>query len=195
MGAFAYKQLPVSALPQVDYPDHSGHHSLPWGQSGCNGVAGDCAARRSSSRPGSGLESNDVHQFVSRVASVVTPAVPSRSEHRCRRAAGAERAINAAASFLPRDLPNPPVYSKTNPADSPILTLALTSKTLELPKIEADFGGYAAGAEDFSASRRRAGQHFGWAEAGGADSGQSDGAVLLQAKPGRSANGNCRHKR
>ena len=47
-----------------------------------------------------------------------------------------QAAINAAATFLPRDLPNPPVYSKVNPADAPILTLALTSETLPLPKIE-----------------------------------------------------------
>src|SRR5205823_7636473 len=47
-----------------------------------------------------------------------------------------QAAINASGTFLPRDLPNPPVYSKTNPADAPILTLALTSKTLSLAKVE-----------------------------------------------------------
>src|SRR5258707_99251 len=47
-----------------------------------------------------------------------------------------QAAINAAATFLPRDLPNPPIYSKVNPADSPILTLALTSNSLPLAKIE-----------------------------------------------------------
>ncbi len=47
-----------------------------------------------------------------------------------------QAAINAGGTFLPRDLPNPPIYSKVNPADTPILTLALTSKTLPLPKIE-----------------------------------------------------------
>src|SRR4029077_9673496 len=44
--------------------------------------------------------------------------------------------INAATTYLPKDLPNPPVYNKTNPADAPILTLALTSKTLPLSAIE-----------------------------------------------------------
>src|SRR5215469_6809345 len=44
--------------------------------------------------------------------------------------------INAATTFLPRDLPNPPAYNKTNPADAPILTLALTSKTLPLAKVQ-----------------------------------------------------------
>ncbi len=47
-----------------------------------------------------------------------------------------QASINAAATFLPRDLPNPPVYSKVNPADAPILTLALTSDTLPLPQVE-----------------------------------------------------------
>ena len=47
-----------------------------------------------------------------------------------------QAAINAASTYLPRDLPTPPVYSKTNPADAPILTLALTSNTLPLPQVE-----------------------------------------------------------
>ena len=47
-----------------------------------------------------------------------------------------QAAINAAATYLPTDLPNPPVYSKTNPADTPILTLALTSKELPLDQVE-----------------------------------------------------------
>src|SRR4029077_3191369 len=47
-----------------------------------------------------------------------------------------QAAINAAATYLPRDLPNPPVYSKTNPADAPVLTLALTSSTLPLSKVQ-----------------------------------------------------------
>ncbi len=47
-----------------------------------------------------------------------------------------QAAINAAATFLPTNLPVPPVYSKTNPADAPILTLAITSDTVPLPKVE-----------------------------------------------------------
>jgi multidrug efflux pump len=47
-----------------------------------------------------------------------------------------QAAINAAGTFLPRDLPSPPIYSKTNPADAPILTLGLTSDTLPLPKVQ-----------------------------------------------------------
>src|SRR5207253_10427906 len=47
-----------------------------------------------------------------------------------------QAAINASGTYLPRDLPNPPIYAKTNPADAPILTLALTSDTLPLTKVE-----------------------------------------------------------
>src|SRR5581483_5157555 len=47
-----------------------------------------------------------------------------------------QASINAASTYLPRDLPNPPIYSKTNPADAPILTLALTSDVLPLPDVE-----------------------------------------------------------
>ncbi len=47
-----------------------------------------------------------------------------------------QAAINAATTFLPKNLPVPPVYSKTNPADAPILTLAITSSTVPLPKVE-----------------------------------------------------------
>src|SRR5207247_2775431 len=47
-----------------------------------------------------------------------------------------QQAINAATTYLPSDLPNPPIYSKINPADAPILTLALTSKTLPLSEVE-----------------------------------------------------------
>src|SRR6476619_6749844 len=47
-----------------------------------------------------------------------------------------QAAINAAFTFLPRDLPTPPVYSKVNPADAPILTLALSSDVLPLPAVE-----------------------------------------------------------
>src|SRR5580704_5269949 len=47
-----------------------------------------------------------------------------------------QAAINAAGNFLPTNLPTPPIYSKTNPADAPILTLALTSNTIPLPQVE-----------------------------------------------------------
>ena len=47
-----------------------------------------------------------------------------------------QASINAAGTYLPKDLPNPPIYSKINPADAPILTLALTSDTMTLAQVE-----------------------------------------------------------
>src|SRR6202790_3993574 len=47
-----------------------------------------------------------------------------------------QAAINSASSYLPADLPNPPIYNKTNPADAPIMTLALTSDQLPLTQVE-----------------------------------------------------------
>src|SRR5204863_2450540 len=47
-----------------------------------------------------------------------------------------QAAINAAGNLLPSDLPAPPIYSKVNPADAPILTLAVTSKTMALTELE-----------------------------------------------------------
>ena len=69
-----------------------------------------------------------------------------------------QAAINAAANFLPRDLPNPPIYSKVNPADAPILTLALTSDTLPLSQGPGP-RRHQPRAEDLAAPRRRPGQH------------------------------------
>ena len=48
-----------------------------------------------------------------------------------------QAAINAGSTFLPTDLPNPPIYSKSNPADAPVLTLALTSASLPLPQVQS----------------------------------------------------------
>ena len=66
-----------------------------------------------------------------------------------------QQSINAAGTFLPPDLPTPPIYSKTNPADTPILTLALTSKT-DGALQSGRPGRHAPRAEDLAAARRRA---------------------------------------
>ena len=131
-GAVAYHQLPVSALPQVDYPTIQVLTFFP-------GASPDVMAssvtapleRQLGQMPGlkqmtsnsSGGSSVIVLQFSLQIGLDVAEQE-------------VQAAINAAATFLPKDLPNPPVYSKVNPADAPILTLALTSETLPLPKVE-----------------------------------------------------------
>ena len=97
-----------------------------------------------------------------------------------------QAAINAAGNLLPSDLPAPPIYAKVNPADAPILTLALTSKTLPLTQVE-DIGRHAAGAEDLAAAGRRPGQHQRRPAAGGAGADQSARAGGVRAEHRRSA--------
>ena len=182
-GFVAYRQLPVSALPEVDYPDHPGAHVLSRRQPGGDGVVGHRAAR-AAVRPGARAEADDLDQLVRQLGHHA--AVRARSEHRRRRAAGAGGDQRRAARILPRDLPNPPIYSKTNPADAPILTLALTSKSAAA----VEGGGlrrHHAGAEDLAAAGRRPGEHQRRADAGRAHPGEPDGARRLRPEPGRPA--------
>ena len=144
-------------------------------QPGCDGVLGDAPLERQFGQvPGL----NQMTSTSSSGASVITLQFTldlniDVAEQQV------QAAINAAETFLPTDLPNPPIYSKTNPADTPILTLALTSDSL--PLVEAGgFCRHASGAEDFAVAGRRPGEHQRRAEAGRAHSGQSDGAFLLR---------------
>jgi len=131
-GFIAYYELPVSALPEVDYPTIQIVTFYP-------GASPDVTAssitapleRQFGQMPGlkqmtstsSGGSSVITLQF-----SLDLSLDVGEQE--------VQAAINAATSYLPTNLPNPPVYSKVNPADAPVLTLALTSKTLPLPQIE-----------------------------------------------------------
>ena len=83
-----------------------------------------------------------------------------------------QAAINAAQNYLPANLPMPPVYTKTNPADAPILTLALTSQSHCLVESGRP-SRHAAGAKDLAARRRGRGHHQRRTETGRAHSGQS----------------------
>jgi multidrug efflux pump len=132
VGAVAYKQLPVSALPQVDYPTIQVLTFYP-------GASPDVMAssvtapleRQFGQVPGL----NQMTSTSSSGASVITLQFTldlniDVAEQQV------QAAINAAGTFLPTNLPNPPIYSKTNPADAPILTLALSSDSLALSKVE-----------------------------------------------------------
>src|ERR1700749_1373903 len=132
MGAVAYYQLPVSALPQVDYPTIQVVTLYP-------GAAPDVMSssvtapleRQFGQIPGLS-EMTSTSSFGS---SVITLQF-DLSQNIDIAEQEVQASINGAGTFLPRDLPNPPIYSKVNPADAPILTLALTSQTLPLSKIE-----------------------------------------------------------
>src|SRR2546425_12153527 len=123
-GTVAYHELPVSALPQVDYPTIQVLTFYPG--AGPDVMASSVTApleRQFGQVPGL----NQMTSTSSDGSSVITLQFSLDLNIDVAEQEG-QAAINAASTFLPSDLPNPPIYAKTNPADAPILTLALTSK-------------------------------------------------------------------
>src|SRR5258707_13186324 len=132
VGFVAYRQLPVSALPQVDFPTIQIQTFYP-------GASPDVMAssvtapleRQFGQIPGL----NQMTSTSSFGSSLITLQFNldlniDIAEQEV------QASINSASNLLPLGLPNPPIYSKVNPADAPILTLALTSKSLPLSKVE-----------------------------------------------------------
>src|ERR1022692_2451013 len=131
-GIIGYQYLPLAALPEVDYPTIQVQTFYP------------------------GASPDVMTSSVTAPLEVQFGQMPSLNEMTSTSSAGAsvltlqftldisldvaeqevQAAINAAGNLLPADLPAPPIYAKVNPADAPILTLALTSKTLPLTQIE-----------------------------------------------------------
>src|SRR5450432_181610 len=132
VGIVAYRQLPVSALPQVDYPTIEVTTFYPG--AGPEVMASSVTApmeRQFGQVPGLAQMTSTSSYGVSVITLQFTleQNIDIAEQE-------VQAAINASTTFLPRDLPNPPIYSKVNPADSPIITLALTSDSLPLTKIE-----------------------------------------------------------
>jgi multidrug efflux pump len=131
-GIVAYTQLPVSALPEVDYPTIQVLTFYPGAAPYVVATTvtaplerqfGELQGLSQMTSTSSGGTSVIVLQFnVSVNIDVAEEEVQS--------------AINASQSFLPSNLPTPPVYSKTNPADAPVLTLAITSDSIPLSQVE-----------------------------------------------------------
>ncbi len=131
-GFVAYQQLPVSALPQVDYPTIQVLTFYPGASPEVMASSVTAPLERQFGQiPGL----SQMTSTSSGGGSVITLQF-SLAESIDVAQQDVQAAINAAGSYLPKDLPNPPVYSKVNPADAPILTLALTSDVLELSKVE-----------------------------------------------------------
>jgi multidrug efflux pump len=131
-GAVAYKQLPVSALPEVDYPTIQVITFYP-------GASPDVMAssvtapleRQFGQVPGlqqMTSTSSDGSSVITLQFNLSLSIDVAEQE--------VQQSINASGTFLPADLPVPPIYAKTNPADTPIITLALTSKTEQLSRVE-----------------------------------------------------------
>jgi multidrug efflux pump len=132
VGILAYRFLPLSALPEVDYPTIQITTLYP-GASPEVMTTGVTAPleRQLGQMPGL----NQMSSTSSAGASVVTLQF-SLDLSMDVAEQEVQASINAANNFLPGDLPSQPIYSKVNPADAPILTLALTSKTLPLTQVE-----------------------------------------------------------
>src|SRR4051812_35269739 len=131
-GILAYRQLPLSALPEVDYPTIQVLTFYPGASpevmtssvtAPLERQFGQMPGLRQMSSTSSGGASVLTLQFNLEMSLDVAEQQ-------------VQAAINAGSNFLPADLPAPPVYNKVNPADAPILTLALTSATLPLPQVQ-----------------------------------------------------------
>jgi multidrug efflux pump len=131
-GIVAYKQLPVSALPEVDYPTIQVLTFYPGASPDVMATAITAPLERQFGQvPGL----NQMTSTSSGGSSVITLQF-SLDLNIDVAEQEVQAAINAAQSVLPSDLPTPPIYSKTNPADTPVMTLALTSNTIPLTELE-----------------------------------------------------------
>ena len=132
VGIVGYSQLPVSALPEVDYPTIQVLTFYPGASPDVMATTvtaplerqfGELQGLSQMTSTSSGSTSVVVLQFtLSLDIDVAEEEVQS--------------AINASQSLLPSNLPSPPIYSKTNPADAPVLTLAITSSSMPLSQVE-----------------------------------------------------------
>ena len=132
LGILAYRLLPISALPQVDYPTIQVTTLYPGASPEVmTSVVTAPLERQLGQMPGlkqmSSSSSGGASMITLQFNLNLNLDVAEQS---------VQAAINAASSFLPTDLPIPPVYNKVNPADPPILTLAVSSASLPLSKVE-----------------------------------------------------------
>jgi multidrug efflux pump len=132
VGYVAYRQLPVSALPQVDYPTIQVSTFYPGASPDVMASSVTAPLERDFGQIPGLLQMTSTSSFGSSVITLqfnLDLNIDVAEQE-------VQAEINAASNLLPKDLPNPPIYSKINPADSPVLTFALTSDTLPLSKVE-----------------------------------------------------------
>jgi multidrug efflux pump len=132
VGFVAYRQLPISALPQVDYPTIQVLTFYPGASPDVMTSSVTAPLERQFGQIPGLNQMTSASSFGSSIVTLqfVLDLNIDVAEQEV------QAAINSATNLLPQDLPNPPIYSKINPADSPILTLALTSNSLPLSKVE-----------------------------------------------------------
>ncbi len=132
VGFVAFRQLPVSALPQVDYPTMQIQTFYPGASPEVVTSSITAPLEKQFGQVPGLTQMTSISSFGSSLITLqfsLDLNIDIAEQE-------VQAAINAATSFLPTNLPVPPVYSKTNPADAPILTLALTSSTVPLPRVE-----------------------------------------------------------
>ncbi len=131
-GAIAYQQLPVAALPEVDYPTIQCTTFYPGASPEVMASSVTAPLERTFGQVPGLKQMTSTSSFGSSIITLqfdLNLNIDVAEQQ-------VQASINAAGTYLPPDLPNPPIYSKVNPADAPILTLALTSKTLPLTRVE-----------------------------------------------------------
>jgi multidrug efflux pump len=131
-GIVAFRQLPVSALPQVDYPTIQVQTFYPGAGPEVMTSAVTAPLEKQFGQVPGLTQMTSISSFGSSLITLQFSLDLSLDVAEQQ----VQQAINGAGTFLPTNLPTPPTYSKVNPADAPILTIAITSKTLPLPKIE-----------------------------------------------------------
>src|SRR4051812_9195278 len=132
VGVVAYTQLPVSALPQVDYPTIQVVTFYPSASPDVMSSSVTAPLERQFGQIPGLSQMTSTSSFGS---SIITLQF-NLDENIDIAEQEVQASINAGGTFLPRDLPNPPIFSKVNPADTPIMTLALTSDSMPLSKVE-----------------------------------------------------------
>ncbi len=132
VGIVAYRELPVSALPEVDYPTIQVMTFYP----GANPDVMSSSVTAPLERQFGQVPGLSQMTSTSSLGSSIITLQFNLDQNIDIAEQEVQAAINSATTYLPADLPNPPIYSKVNPADTPILTLALTSDTLPLSKVE-----------------------------------------------------------
>jgi multidrug efflux pump len=132
VGWVAFMQLPVSALPEVDYPTIQVVTFYPGADPTVMASSVTSPLERQFGQVPGLSQMTSTSSFGSSIITLQFGLDQNIDVEEQQ----VQAAINAAQTFLPLDLPNPPIYNKVNPADAPILTLAMTSDTLPLSKVE-----------------------------------------------------------
>ena len=132
VGWVAFMQLPVSALPEVDYPTIQVVTFYPGADPDVMASSVTSPLERQFGQVPGLSQMTSTSSFGSSVITLQFGLDQNIDVEEQQ----VQAAVNAASTYLPADLPNPPIYNKVNPADAPILTLAMTSDSLPLSKVE-----------------------------------------------------------